>query len=169
MALKNPYLSNQYDERLTSTSVFPHDKQLFDVNMDLSNQITQTNDVENNNKNRDKNSFYHISSDVNTSLLNQESNKSLSTSSDILTNVNHDYNESFVSHIPMMSSSNSSSSIPTLNEQLKSQPENDLRTRPIVVGQETLIEIDRETSGLGLSVVGGSDTQLVNQDSFKNL
>lgn len=37
------------------------------------------------------------------------------------------------------------------------------RTRPIVIGQETLIEIDRGESGLGLSVVGGSDTQLVNQ------
>jgi hypothetical protein len=31
-----------------------------------------------------------------------------------------------------------------------------------VVGQETLIEIDRGQSGLGLSVVGGFDTQLVN-------
>jgi hypothetical protein len=39
--------------------------------------------------------------------------------------------------------------------------EDDPRTRPIVVGQETLIEIDRGQSGLGLSVVGGSDTQLV--------
>ena len=35
------------------------------------------------------------------------------------------------------------------------------RVRPIVVGQETLIEIDRGHRGLGLSVVGGSDTQLV--------
>ena len=39
--------------------------------------------------------------------------------------------------------------------------EDDPRTRPIAVGQETLIEIDRGSSGLGLSVVGGSDTQLV--------
>ncbi len=39
--------------------------------------------------------------------------------------------------------------------------EDDPRTRPIVVGQETLIEIDRGQLGLGLSVVGGSDTQLV--------
>jgi hypothetical protein len=39
--------------------------------------------------------------------------------------------------------------------------EDDPRTRPIIVGQETLIEIDRGQSGLGLSVVGGSDTQLV--------
>jgi len=39
--------------------------------------------------------------------------------------------------------------------------EDDPRTRPILVGQETLIEIDRGQSGLGLSVVGGSDTQLV--------
>lgn len=41
--------------------------------------------------------------------------------------------------------------------------ENDPRIRPILVGQETLIEIDRGHSGLGLSVVGGSDTQLVNK------
>jgi hypothetical protein len=73
-----------------------------------------------------------------------------------------------------MSSSSSSSSISAFNEQIignNSQPEsvnlNDPRTRPIVVGQETLIEIDREQSGLGLSVVGGSDTQLVNQYSSK--
>lgn len=33
--------------------------------------------------------------------------------------------------------------------------------RPILVGQETYIEIDRGQSGLGLSVVGGCDTQLV--------
>jgi hypothetical protein len=39
--------------------------------------------------------------------------------------------------------------------------EDDPRTRPVVVGQETLIEIDRGQLGLGLSVVGGSDTQLV--------
>ena len=39
--------------------------------------------------------------------------------------------------------------------------EDDPRARPIAVGQETLIEIDRGQSGLGLSVVGGSDTQLV--------
>lgn len=39
--------------------------------------------------------------------------------------------------------------------------EDDPRTRSIAVGQETCIEIDRGQSGLGLSVVGGSDTQLV--------
>lgn len=37
------------------------------------------------------------------------------------------------------------------------------RTRPILVGKETLIEIDRGQLGLGLSVVGGSDTQLVKE------
>ena len=42
-----------------------------------------------------------------------------------------------------------------------SSREDDPRTRSIVVGQETCIEIDRGQSGLGLSVVGGSDTQLV--------
>ncbi|CAF2616811.1 unnamed protein product [Rotaria sp. Silwood2] len=87
---------------------------------------------------------------------------------------NIEMNGSFVSHIPMMSSSSSSSSIsippPTLNQQIIVQPEpiinninqteNDPRTRPIIIGQETLIEIDRGQSGLGLSVVGGSDTQL---------
>lgn len=41
--------------------------------------------------------------------------------------------------------------------------EDDPRTRSIVVGQETLIEIDRGQLGLGLSVVGGADTQLVNK------
>jgi hypothetical protein len=41
--------------------------------------------------------------------------------------------------------------------------DDDPRTRSIVVGQETCIEIDRIQSGLGLSVVGGSDTQLVRQ------
>jgi len=190
MALKTIYTLNQHqdiihvneykiiDDKLTSTSVFPLTKQPFDENMDSSNPIITTNDVENTNNDIifNKNSFYPISSDVNSSLLNQDL---LPTSSDILTNVNHqiisvnkqkiEYNESFVSHIPIMSSSSSSSSISAFNEQIienKSQPEsvnlNDPRTRPIVVGQETLIEIDREQSGLGLSVVGGSDTQLVN-------
>ncbi|CAF0974575.1 unnamed protein product [Adineta steineri] len=92
--------------------------------------------------------------------------------------LNTTINGTFVSHIPMMSSSSSSSSLsiptptpsPILNEpkidKLEpiinniNQAENDLRTKPIIVGQETLIEIDREQSGLGLSVVGGSDTQL---------
>jgi len=177
MALKNPYILNQHqnikkvDDRLTSTSAFPLIKQPFDDNIDLSNQIITTTD-------NDKNSFYPISSDVNSSLFDQENNQLLPTSSDILTNVNHkiisvnkqkiEYNGPFVSHIPMMSSSSSSSSITELTEQIiekKFQPEtsnlNDPRTRSIIVGQETLIEIDREQSGLGLSVVGGSDTQLV--------
>ena len=46
--------------------------------------------------------------------------------------------------------------------------EDDPRARPIVVGQETLIEIDRGQSGLGLSVVGGSDTQLVSGTCSRN-
>ncbi|CAF0749667.1 unnamed protein product, partial [Didymodactylos carnosus] len=45
-------------------------------------------------------------------------------------------------------------------EMVKTNIADDPRTRPIVVGQETLIEIDRGRTGLGLSVVGGSDTQL---------
>lgn len=161
MALKNPYIS---------TSVFPLIKPTFDVNMNLSNSIITTNDVENGNNNIDdedeKKNIYPISSDINSSLP---------TSLDLLSNVNHqiipvnkqkiEYNGSFVSHIPNMSSSSSSSqsSIPAINDQSipnKSQL-NDPKTRPILVGQETLIEIDRGQSGLGLSVVGGSDTQLV--------
>jgi hypothetical protein len=46
--------------------------------------------------------------------------------------------------------------------------EDDPRTRPIVIGQETLIEIDRGQLGLGLSVVGGSDTQLVREEFFSS-
>ncbi|CAF1476859.1 unnamed protein product, partial [Didymodactylos carnosus] len=45
-------------------------------------------------------------------------------------------------------------------EAVKINMADDPRTRPIVVGEETLIEIDRGRTGLGLSVVGGSDTQL---------
>lgn len=42
----------------------------------------------------------------------------------------------------------------------------DPRTRPIIVGKETLIELDRGQHGLGLSVVGGADTQLVCSFTF---
>jgi hypothetical protein len=48
-----------------------------------------------------------------------------------------------------------------IKDDIDSIKEDDPRTRPILVGQETLIEIDRGQSGLGVSVVGGSDTQLV--------
>lgn len=37
----------------------------------------------------------------------------------------------------------------------------DPATCPIVPGQETVIEISKGRSGLGLSIVGGKDTQLV--------
>lgn len=37
----------------------------------------------------------------------------------------------------------------------------DLKTCEITPGQETLIEIRKEKMGLGLSIVGGSDTPLV--------
>ncbi|CAF4646124.1 unnamed protein product [Rotaria sp. Silwood1] len=218
MALRSPYRPIQHhdishvnehkehDDRLTSTSVFPLNKHLFDntehmKNKHSSNQIKTTNDIENENINKltNKNSFYSLSSDVNNILLNQQNIDFLPTlSSNILTNINDnknpqiisnaplpiiskqtveyniEMNGSFVSHIPMMSSSSSSSSIsippPTLSQpsDIKPEPvinninqtENDPRTRPIVIGQETLIEIDRGQSGLGLSVVGGSDTQL---------
>lgn len=96
-----------------------------------------------------------------------------------------------VSHIPIMSSSSSSSSLsiptpPAIDEQKILTPTNhtaeslslhdgracesiaclgDPRTRPILIAQETLIEIDRGQTGLGLSVVGGSDTQLVRMSS----
>lgn len=181
MALNNPYALNQQHERrpvheyknldvqLTSTSVLPSSE------LPLSNQITTTitDNMGNGNEHNhliDENRVSPRSSDVKSSPLPVPSEQS--------TNLNHresipvnksklDYNGSFVSHIPIMSSSSSSASIPALNEQIvrRSQTENltfdQPRTRPIVIGQETLIEIDREQSGLGLSVVGGSDTQLV--------
>ena len=52
------------------------------------------------------------------------------------------------------------------SDEIDAMKEDDPRTRSIVVGQETLIEIDRGQLGLGLSVVGGSDTQLVKSRSF---
>lgn len=52
------------------------------------------------------------------------------------------------------------------SDEIDSMKEDDPRTRSIVVGQETLIEIDRGQLGLGLSVVGGADTQLVKGKSF---
>ncbi|CAF0743296.1 unnamed protein product [Rotaria sordida] len=218
MALRSPYKPIQHhdtshvnehkenDDRLTSTSVFPLNKHLFDNNeyiktKNSSNQIKTTNDIENGNidKSTNKNCFYSLSSDIDNSLLNQQTSELLPTlSSNILTDINDNKNHqitsnitspivskqiiehnteingSFVSHLPIMSSSSSSSSLsipsPTLNQQIVdkfesvinniNQIEDDPRTRPIVVGQETLIEIDRGQSGLGLSVVGGSDTQL---------
>uniref|UniRef100_A0A914QV44 PDZ domain-containing protein n=1 Tax=Panagrolaimus davidi TaxID=227884 RepID=A0A914QV44_9BILA len=36
------------------------------------------------------------------------------------------------------------------------------KTTPIKIGEETLIEIDKDGRGLGLSIVGGSDTVLGN-------
>jgi len=191
MAINNPYTSsprhdishvNEYkkiDDRLASTSVFPVIKQLLDDHIEQSNQIIITNDVENANDNDvqlNKNCFLPSSSEVNSSLFNQQNNDLFPKSSDISFNINQQiismnkqkikYNGSFVSHIPNMSSSSSSSSNSALNEQTigQSQGENDPRTRSIAVGQETLIEIDREQSGLGLSVVGGSDTQLVRKN-----
>lgn len=165
MAINNPYISNQrhdishvneykkIDDRLASTSVFPLIKHSLDDDYrEQSNQIIITNDIQ-----FDKNSFVEV---------NQQTNNLLPTSSDLnqqIISVNKqklDYNGSFVSHIPNMSSSSSSSSITALNEQIQ-----DPRTRSIVIGQETLIEIDREQSGLGLSVVGGSDTQLVRRNN----
>ena len=189
MALNNPYTNhaNEYkfaDDLLTSTSVSPPIEQPFEDHIDLSNQLITTNNMENGNIDGDddiltkKNHFSPISPDPNLPLFNQETHDLLTTSADILSNVNDqissvnrsrkEYNGSFVSHMPMVSSSSSTQSIPALKEQtgVSSQIEkinlDDPRTRPIVIGQETLIEIDREQAGLGVSVVGGADTQLVN-------
>jgi hypothetical protein len=187
MALNNPYASNtshanEYkiaDDILTSTSVFPPIEQPFEDHIDLSNQIILTNNMETSDENvlTDRNHFSPISPDANSPLFNQETNELLTKSADILSNVNDqissvhkpkkEYNGSFVSHMPMISSSSSTQSIPVFKEQtvVSSQIEkinlNDPRTRSIVIGQETFIEIDREQAGLGVSVVGGADTQLV--------
>lgn len=42
----------------------------------------------------------------------------------------------------------------------------DPATCPIVPGQETVIEISKGRSGLGLSIVGGKDTQLVRYKTY---
>ncbi|CAF1198688.1 unnamed protein product [Adineta steineri] len=62
---------------------------------------------------------------------------------------------------PVVININQAESLPLLNtNDNENNKEDDPRTRSVLVGQETLIEIDRGQSGLGLSVVGGSDTQL---------
>ncbi|CAF4414764.1 unnamed protein product [Rotaria socialis] len=62
---------------------------------------------------------------------------------------------------PVVVSINQAESLPTLiPNDMDTISEDDPRVRSILVGQETLVEIDRGHSGLGLSVVGGSDTQL---------
>ena len=179
MDLNNPYASNQHhdrrpvheyksvDARLTSTSGLPSSEP------PSSNQITTTTkNVENGKEHSlqiDQNSVSPRSSDVKSFALSApfDHSSNLNHQSIAVNKSKLDYNESFVSHIPIMSSSSSSVSIPTLTQPAfrRSQTEtltlDQPRTRPIVVGQETLIEIDREQSGLGLSVVGGSDTQLV--------
>lgn len=179
MALNNPYASdvNEYeftDNTVRSTSISSPLEEPFDDHFDLSNPIPATKTIENNNKKKknglpDKNHFTPISSEI---LLNQEPTDLFPTSSDahertiLLNKQQEDYNGSFVSHIPMMSSSSSDSSLPAVKElpNLQSAIEklylSDPRTRPIISGRETLIEIDREQAGLGLSVVGGADTQL---------
>jgi len=149
----NEYKEN--DDRLTPTSAFPlvkhtNDGREYMKNKSSTNQIITTNDIENNNDvPSDKNSFHP---DVDITLFNQRNAELLSTSLDLLTNVNENKNHqiisdvilpivskqkkehnatingTFVSHIPMMSSSSSSSSLsiptPVLNEQKinKSEP-----------------------------------------------
>jgi C-terminal processing protease CtpA/Prc len=48
----------------------------------------------------------------------------------------------------------------TYTSQANKQTNNDPKSNKIRVGEETLIEIERGKLGLGLSIVGGSDTQL---------
>lgn len=43
------------------------------------------------------------------------------------------------------------------------EPPGDPLTCPIVPGKETYIEIEKGRTGLGLSIVGGSDTLLVSR------
>jgi C-terminal processing protease CtpA/Prc len=50
--------------------------------------------------------------------------------------------------------------LPDVNDSPNKNTSNDLKTNQIRVGEETWIEIDRGRQGLGLSLVGGSDTQL---------
>ncbi|CAF1185501.1 unnamed protein product, partial [Adineta ricciae] len=193
MALRQPYaISPQHAipskaDRMTPTSVLPPTKALADDNEPIKskhspNLIQTTNDNGN---------IPSSISDVKQNLFNQRSvespsvidNRQHQIVSDVILpivtkqrkDLNKNLNGTFVSHIPMMSSSSSSSSLsirtptpsPVVNEP-KLEPvvkkvetdEIDLRTRPIVIGQETLIEIDRGQLGLGLSVVGGADTQL---------
>ncbi|UJR23757.1 hypothetical protein I4U23_026734 [Adineta vaga] len=202
MALRQPYtISPQHTIPLhvKFTSV-ENDSQTTKRSFNL---IKTTNDVESSKDIPSTQTNSHSSiSDVKPCLFNQRSVEFSPTSSDMLTNVNEDRNHpimsdvilpivtkqrrdlntningTFVSHIPMMSSSSSSSSlsIPTptptsvkndihVDEsesvvKMIEKDEIDLRTRPILMGQETLIEIDRGQLGLGLSVVGGFDTQL---------
>jgi hypothetical protein len=178
MALRNPYTTSHANEheRLTLTSVFPLIEQTFDdkehvENTNLSNQIISTND--NNKILADKNTSF----DVKSTLFNQENNELLPILTDVNEKINTHIepnafiNGPYMSHMPIMSSSSSSSSlsVPTQHKTVKFDSIvnqiDDPRTRSIVVGKETLIEIDRGQSGLGLSVVGGSDTQLVDNTS----
>lgn len=164
MALNNPYANhsthaNEFkltDNIRRSTSISPPFDETFDDNFHLSNLHIATNNHNNIQLNlTDNNYFSPISSDIQSSLVNPDTAK-----------LNQlEYNGSFVSHIPMMSSSSSNSSLPQQQQQSNLQENlDDPRTRPIVTGRETLIEIDREQAGLGLSVVGGSDTQLINRN-----
>lgn len=153
----------------SNKDAFDNKQQSKDKN--FSNQIKTINDLENNNntinKSANNDSMRSISPDINKSLLNKENNELLSAlSSHGLTNMNEnnnrqtmsnitpltvskqimDYhaemNGSFVSHIPMMSSSSSSSSLsiptPPLNQDMieKSEP-----------------VIDRSTQVEGLSIL----------------
>ena len=207
--------SRDKDERQTSTSALPLVKQSIEkkesmTNKKSANPIPTPNDNKTNPA--DGANLHSITADLSSSLSNQAKNESLPRPSSLLTYGNapqsnqqtsdvplrsaseqrreerKTINGPVVSHIPIMSSSSSASSLvipaPPVVAEPKvltptNQPESlysnecsmqldersvwvgDPRTRPILIGQETLIEIDRGQSGLGLSVVGGSDTQLV--------
>lgn len=50
---------------------------------------------------------------------------------------------------------------PSPSGKLKAEEDNFAATAPIIPGEESTIEINKEKMGLGLNIVGGSDTPMV--------